>query len=237
LHSTPSLTHAHSLSVIVRFPESRPSVVFLSDIYHPLVDPMTRQLDLTLRFPTWTPSKDFLFHLLIFLKSIFLKVPREDYTFREAHHLLLSNPTQFEERAQESAQLSIAKVDNAQEGSSITFSELSHADLDKYTQLILTFDQTRVETEEGREEYMEELLAQFPNVLLDGGSEADRDLDDEAREKEGGKTAGGAESSQPRPGKRVTFAPTNGTREHHEHSPSKPHNGGTRTSGKEGGFS
>ena len=55
------------------YPENnaRPSVVFSSKVFHPLVHPATGVLDLTERFPSWTAGKDYIIHVLLFIKKIF----------------------------------------------------------------------------------------------------------------------------------------------------------------------
>ena len=51
--------------------DARPSVVFSSTVFHPLVDPVTGVLDLSARFPSWTAGKDYIIHVLLYIKKIF----------------------------------------------------------------------------------------------------------------------------------------------------------------------
>ena len=48
-----------------------PSVTFASDVFHPLIDAATGKLELSGRFPTWTAGKDYIIHVLLFVKKIF----------------------------------------------------------------------------------------------------------------------------------------------------------------------
>jgi ubiquitin-protein ligase len=53
------------------YPCSPPAVFFLSHVFHPLVCPETGQLNLSPRFQTWTPKKDFIFMVLSHIKVCF----------------------------------------------------------------------------------------------------------------------------------------------------------------------
>ena len=53
------------------YPNSAPSVVFLSHVFHPLVCPETGQLNLLPKFQNWTPMKDFIFMVLSHIKLCF----------------------------------------------------------------------------------------------------------------------------------------------------------------------
>ena len=50
---------------------SRPSVVFTSRVYHPLVHPDSGELELHNAFPNWDPSQHFNVSVLTFIKRIF----------------------------------------------------------------------------------------------------------------------------------------------------------------------
>ncbi|CAO3622523.1 unnamed protein product [Cunninghamella blakesleeana] len=52
------------------YPYSAPTVSFLTDIFHPLVDDQG-YLSLNAQFPSWRPQQDFILHLLIYIKNIF----------------------------------------------------------------------------------------------------------------------------------------------------------------------
>jgi len=149
-----------------QYPEARPSVVFFSDVYHPLVDPLSRELDLSHRFPTWTLNKDFIHHILAYIKEIFLRIPRGHFIHKEAHRLLQANPAAFEEKAQASAHLSQARLFEHHEDSSLAFSEMAEPNFEKYKRLMLNFDKARADEDfdDDRADYLEEVFREFPDV-------------------------------------------------------------------------
>lgn len=53
------------------YPSSIPEVYFPPTLLHPLVDPDSGRLFLTSRFPVWRPRKDFVVHVLQFVKEAF----------------------------------------------------------------------------------------------------------------------------------------------------------------------
>ena len=53
------------------YPSSAPSVYFISHVFHPLVAPETGLLNISPKFPIWTPRKDFIFLVLNYIKYIF----------------------------------------------------------------------------------------------------------------------------------------------------------------------
>ncbi|KAL1123988.1 hypothetical protein AAG570_001758, partial [Ranatra chinensis] len=58
------------------FPEStRPRVVFESDIYHPLVDAETREVDLRVGFPDWKSRIHHLWQVLQYVRDMFYNLP------------------------------------------------------------------------------------------------------------------------------------------------------------------
>lgn len=64
-----------TLNIPDTFPdEDSPKVIFKPSIYHPQIHPMTGQLDITKSFPTWKRNFHHLWHLLIFIRRIFIKV-------------------------------------------------------------------------------------------------------------------------------------------------------------------
>ncbi|CAO3657924.1 unnamed protein product [Rhizopus stolonifer] len=70
--------HYHSgvfkfrLAIPESYPEYPPSVTFMSDMFHPLVDG-GGNLSITQQFPTWRPFEDYIFHVLHYIKNIFKK--------------------------------------------------------------------------------------------------------------------------------------------------------------------
>lgn len=55
------------------YPNNPPSVTFLTDMFHPLVD-VQGNVSLSQRFPTWRPYQDYIFHVLHYLKNMFKRV-------------------------------------------------------------------------------------------------------------------------------------------------------------------
>lgn len=53
------------------YPSSIPQVFFPPTLLHPLVDPDSGRLLLTSKLPTWNPRRDFVSHILRFVKSAF----------------------------------------------------------------------------------------------------------------------------------------------------------------------
>ena len=48
-----------------------PRVVFQSQVFHPLVDPHTKQLRLQTEFNEWAIGKDWIIQVLLYVKKIF----------------------------------------------------------------------------------------------------------------------------------------------------------------------
>lgn len=60
-----------TLDVPASYPAAPPTVRFMTECFHPLVDPATGRFDLRSRFPQWRARIDFLCHVLHFLKGSF----------------------------------------------------------------------------------------------------------------------------------------------------------------------
>jgi len=60
------------LSIPQDYPDRRPTVRFNSDMWHPLIDNQG-YLALQYQFPQWRPHRDYLFHVLHFIKAAFKK--------------------------------------------------------------------------------------------------------------------------------------------------------------------
>ncbi|KAG1806831.1 UBC-like protein [Suillus plorans] len=105
------------------YPERPPTVRFLTDIFHPLVDPRTGGYSLAPRFRPWRPKEHQIHHILHFMKSTFKeptldKLHEEDVLNKEAFNLATldnsihvagsyrDNRTSFATLAKQSAELS-----------------------------------------------------------------------------------------------------------------------------------
>lgn len=60
------------------YPSSTPQVYFPPTLLHPLVDPDSGRLLLTSRFQTWRPRKDFVTHILAFVREVFTEIFLQD---------------------------------------------------------------------------------------------------------------------------------------------------------------
>ncbi|KAF9306733.1 hypothetical protein BGZ74_003910 [Mortierella antarctica] len=113
------------------YPERRPTVHFLSDLFHPLID-QHGQLALQYQFPQWRPHRDYLFHVLHYVKAIFKKcvldsVVEKQAVNKEAYRMYRNENTIFAKLAQQRAQLSITEsnlYDNYPANNSIKFGPL-----------------------------------------------------------------------------------------------------------------
>ena len=53
------------------YPNERPTVSFVTPVYHPLVDPRFNKLNLDLEFGEWVPGKHWAINVLLFIKKLF----------------------------------------------------------------------------------------------------------------------------------------------------------------------
>ena len=53
------------------YPNAPPQVIFVSKVFHPLIDPKTGVLDLSEKFPKWEPVKCFLVRVIYYIQEIF----------------------------------------------------------------------------------------------------------------------------------------------------------------------
>ena len=53
------------------YPNSPPKVIFVSKVFHPLINPKTGLLDLSEKFPKWEPAKCFLVRVIYYIQEIF----------------------------------------------------------------------------------------------------------------------------------------------------------------------
>jgi len=60
-----------TLKIPVDYPDVAPSLFLNSPLYHPLVDPATKQFDLSQQFRPWRPLKDYICHVLLYFKRSF----------------------------------------------------------------------------------------------------------------------------------------------------------------------
>ncbi|KAF9159206.1 hypothetical protein BGX21_007417 [Mortierella sp. AD011] len=114
------------------YPDRRPTVQFLSDMFHPLID-NHGQMALQYQFPQWRPHKDYLFHVLHFVKAAFKKcvldsIVEKQAVNKEAYRMYRQENKIFAKLAQQRAQLSITDsnlYDNYPANNSIKFSRIN----------------------------------------------------------------------------------------------------------------
>eukprot|EP00439_Symbiodinium_sp_Y106_P059131 s2917_g8.t1 len=110
------------------YPDQGPDLFFTSDVFHPMVDPKTGQVELGSLFPEWRPGRDFAAFALPHLHRAFLR--REYFSSnarpalnQEAKQLFISDPAQFAERAKACANKSLLHVYDNASGSSLQFTK------------------------------------------------------------------------------------------------------------------
>ncbi|KAI8049420.1 ubiquitin-conjugating enzyme/RWD-like protein [Gilbertella persicaria] len=118
------------------YPEYSPSVTFMSDMFHPLIDG-GGNLSISQQFPTWRPYEDYIFHVLHYIKNIFKKAVLDRLLDRycpnkEAYRLYRTDKSVFAKLAQQCAQLSITEsylFDHFPDDNMIRFSPMSESRL------------------------------------------------------------------------------------------------------------
>ncbi|CAJ1340525.1 unnamed protein product [Effrenium voratum] len=110
------------------YPDQGPDLYFTSDVFHPMVDPKTGQVELGSLFPEWRPGRDFAAFALPHLHRAFLR--REYFASSsrpalnpEARQLFISDPTAFAERARSCAKTSLLHVYDNASGSALQFTK------------------------------------------------------------------------------------------------------------------
>lgn len=122
------------LTIPQDYPSQAPSVTFLTDMFHPLVD-VNGNVSIAQQFPIWRPYQDYIFHILHYLKNMFKKVVldglNDKYCFnKEAYRLYRTDISVFGKLAQQCAQLSITEsylFDHFPDNNVIKFAPLSEA--------------------------------------------------------------------------------------------------------------
>ncbi|EAL68210.1 hypothetical protein DDB_G0278075 [Dictyostelium discoideum AX4] len=106
------------------FPESCPSIKFLTPIFHPLIGP-EGEIDLSHQFPDWSAEKYMIAHVLCYIKSIFHNPDKYDFPplNTDAHNLMKNNPDSFQKRVSEYVEDSIKNVYDNPQDNAICFSK------------------------------------------------------------------------------------------------------------------
>ncbi|KAG2193050.1 hypothetical protein INT46_011046 [Mucor plumbeus] len=126
------------------YPEYPPSVTFISDMFHPLID-SGGNLSLSQQFPTWRPYEDYIFHVLHYIKNIFKKAVLDRLIDKhcpqkEPYRLYRTDIKTFTKLAKQCAELSISEsylYDHFPEDNMIRFSPISESKYDIFKSQIL----------------------------------------------------------------------------------------------------
>ena len=73
------------MTIPENYPNHPPSVTFLTEMFHPLVDTQGN-LSLSQQFATWRPYQDYLFHVLHYVKNIFKRVVLDGLVDKHCPH-------------------------------------------------------------------------------------------------------------------------------------------------------
>ncbi|KAJ3079620.1 hypothetical protein HK102_003659 [Quaeritorhiza haematococci] len=119
------------------YPETGPEVRFLTDMFHPLIDTQTGAFSLKQQFPRWRPHKDYICHVLHYIKNSFKEAVlanlQEQYCYNaDAYNMFVEERPLFAKLASQCAQLSASEsilFDNDEE-STIKFASLSDEQFD-----------------------------------------------------------------------------------------------------------
>ncbi|KAI7897949.1 ubiquitin-conjugating enzyme/RWD-like protein [Cokeromyces recurvatus] len=114
------------------YPEYSPSVTFMSDMFHPLIDG-GGNLSLSQQFPTWRPNEDYIFHVLHYIKNIFKKTILDRLVSKhcfnkEAYRMYRTDHSTFIKLSEQCANLSITEsylFDHFPDDNMIRFSPIS----------------------------------------------------------------------------------------------------------------
>ncbi|KAJ3329593.1 hypothetical protein HDU76_007575 [Blyttiomyces sp. JEL0837] len=95
------------------YPDEGPSVSFVTDMFHPLID-RDGNFSLRQQFPVWRPQKDFLCHVLHYIKNSFKEavlanLEENNCPNREAHKMFNLERNLFAKLASQCAQLSASE--------------------------------------------------------------------------------------------------------------------------------
>ncbi|RUS22628.1 hypothetical protein BC937DRAFT_88233 [Endogone sp. FLAS-F59071] len=127
------------ISIPPEYPERAPTVDFLTDMFHPLVD-QKGGFNMGQQFPAWRPHQDYIFHVLHYIKNAFKKVVLDNLLEKyaknkEAYRMYHNEPHIFANLAQQCAQLSITEsilFENFPESNMIRFTSLKDGKFGEY---------------------------------------------------------------------------------------------------------
>ncbi|KAJ3185880.1 hypothetical protein HK101_009789 [Irineochytrium annulatum] len=93
------------------YPDEGPTVRFVTDMFHPLIDSRDGFFSLRQQFPSWRPNKDYICHVLHYIKNSFreavmLNLDETHCPNRDAHRMFFNERELFAKLAAQCAQLS-----------------------------------------------------------------------------------------------------------------------------------
>jgi len=156
------------LSIPQEYPSKPPQVNFLmTDLFHPLI--ANSVFSLAQQFPTWQPNKDYIFHVLHYMKNAFKKVVLESLVEskclnKEALQMYRKDPHIFAKLAQQCAQLSITEsilYENYPETNPIQFQQLNDSKFDELKAQILSSSTSTMDTKNSIEKQLKDRFQDF----------------------------------------------------------------------------
>jgi len=139
------------LKIPESYPDNGPRVVFISQVFHPLIDSSSGELDISIQFPKWTPNRDYIVLLLAYIKKIFYNTsywearPGQRAFNNKAQQQWISDKAAFIKSCELSVNTALEKVYENSEESSLQFSAPIHAHQEALKR-ILAQDETKAET-------------------------------------------------------------------------------------------
>lgn len=130
-----------------KYPDMPPTVRFLTDVFHPLVETRTGLLNLMARFRPWRPTEHRVHDILHFTKALFKvtvldHINELDVVNKEAFKLYQENRTSFAALAQQSAQFSrspsaLYDAPSFKKGYSLRFTPVSQGQVNEVLKTLL----------------------------------------------------------------------------------------------------
>jgi len=139
------------LKIPESYPDNGPKVLFISQVFHPLIDASSGELDLSIQFPKWTPNKDYIVLLLAYIKKIFYNTsfwearPGIRAFNQKAQQQWINDKVSFIRSCESSVTHGLEKVYENSEESSLQFSTPIHAHQEALKR-ILAQDETKTES-------------------------------------------------------------------------------------------
>jgi ubiquitin-protein ligase len=156
------------LNIPQEYPEKPPQVCFLTELFHPLID-TSGLFSLAQQFPTWQPNKDYIFHVLHYIKNAFKKVVLDNLAEpkcfnKDALKMYRTKPNIFAKLAQQCAQLSITEsilYENYPESNPVRFENIGDSRFEELKAQILSSSTSTTETKNSIEKQLKDRFQDF----------------------------------------------------------------------------